>query len=155
MSFYDYIYGDYSIKELWDLVSNLLSTPGTRLNSSYWAIERYSTTDILLNNLRNSVVNGWEAKVADKKKAMTHLTTPTTPEERKEKSKGKKKISMDYVERVRARRADTVKEYYHIDKTKTIRKCRKNGVDCRVSDKHYEDYSKADEALNKTNTEQE
>lgn len=160
MSLYDYIFGDFSIRELWDLINNLLSTPGTNLNSSYWAIEKYSISDILLVNLQNSVVNGWQAKVADKRKGMRHLTSPTTPQERKEKKGNKKRISTEHLDRVRARKAsnsdvvvntvvNVVKEYYHIDRNKIVRKCRKNGVDCQVSDKHFDTCEDAESSLKK------
>lgn len=160
MSLYDYIFGDFSIRELWDLINNLLSTPGTNFNSSYWAIEKFSITDQLLVNVQNSVVNGWQAKIADKKKGMKHLTSPTSPKERKEKQGNKKRISTEHLDRVRARKAsnndvvvntvvNVIKEYYHIDKNKIIRKCRKNGVDCKVSDKHFDSYEDAENILKK------
>lgn len=152
LSLYDCIFGGMSLRELWDLVNGVLSTRGTMFNAVYFDVERYSLTDLRLTAVQNSVVGGWEAKSAIRKKAMFHPRTPTTPENRK----GEKRFaSQSHLEKVRSRVGkvsetvvEVIKEYYHIDKLNIVRKCRKNGVDCKVSNNHYSTKDEAVEALN-------
>lgn len=143
-----------SIRELFDLVNGVLTTPGTRFNSVYFDVERYSMTDLRLINIQNSIISGWDAKPSSKKKAFIHPRKPTTPENRKG---NKRFVTQAHLDKVRSRvgkvstDVDVVeveKEYYHIDKSKIVRKCRKNGVDCKISDNHYSDKDEAVMALN-------
>lgn len=128
------------------MIVTLLQTPGTKSNAKYFEIEEYNQQTLMLTNVYNAVISSIDAKPSVKKKSFIKLSKPKDRSEKKKETRVKLSIAdRKKMVKIASPVVEESKVAYHIDKTQKIRKCRKNGDDCRASkfDKHFKTVEEA------------
>lgn len=128
----------------------LVQTPGSRTRALEFEVEEFTITDFNLMKVYNAVIASIDAKPAIKKK---FIFTPKKPNNATSAKKKKRKMTLKDLERIKIAQPDeqvvnldaveTVRDkVYHIDRKNVIRRCRANGVNCSVSDNHFDETTK-------------
>ena len=138
LSLYDCVNGLISIREFYDLMSELLKTPGSRTRADEFDVEEFSITDWNLIRVYNAIIASMDAKPIHKKKFIYEGKKPKSKDNNKKK---KRQMTLKDLERIKIAKPEEEKVekiIRHIDKKGVVRKCRANGLNCKVSDEHFE-----------------
>ena len=145
LSLYDCVNGSISIREFYDLVAELLKTPGSRTRAEKFEIEEFSITDWNLIRVYNAIIASIDAKPQQKKKFIYNAKNPKNVESDDKPKKrqmtlkdlGRIKVAQK-AEEVELSKANNLNKVYHVDRTGKVRKCRVNGIGCNVSNEHFD-----------------
>lgn len=141
LSLYEAVNGSICVREFFDLVQGLMSTPGTKVRASRFEVEEFSVSDFLLIRVHNAIIAGLDAKPADKKK---NMITPKKPKSFNKELPKRRQITLEEKKkRIRVAAPGEIVFKYHVDKKDIVRKCKKNGIDCLISELHFDNKRQA------------
>ena len=142
LSLYDCVNGSICIREFYDLMSELLNTPGSRTRAKEFEIEEFSITDWNLIRVYNAVVASMDAKPVHKKKFIYEAKKPKSSN----KKTKKRKMTLEDLGRIKIAKPEeeniVKNKVYHIDRQNVVRRCRANGLNCKVSNEHFDETAK-------------